>query len=42
MDGFEQSGHAMAGKNDEQQCSHDQSFPEGPIKTKHEIITEEL
>ena len=32
----------MAGKNDEQQWSHDQSFPEGPLETKHQIITEEL
>ena len=32
----------MAGKNDGQQWSHDQSFHEGPIKTKHQIITEEL
>ena len=36
-DGFEQSGQEMAGKNDEQQWSHDQSFPEGPIKTIHQI-----
>ena len=32
----------MAGKNDEQQWSHDQSFPEEPLETKHQIITEEL
>ena len=32
----------MAGINDGQQWSRDQSFPEGPIRTKHQIITEEL
>ena len=41
MDEFEQSGHGMTGKNDGQQSSHDQSFPEGPIKSKHQIITED-
>ena len=32
----------MAGKNDGRQWSHDQSFPEVPIKTKNQIITGEL